>query len=148
MIQGEKGARAPVSLFLEAVMKRLSWAAILIAGLSIGTRAETLALSFFQSSTDNLFQTSFPEKDQISSLSFAFEKSFSALSFFTHGTYSYLYSNTSMTAYAQEAGLDYVRALSEKTALYLAVKAAGAIYRQGSDAFKLLPPGLPAARPR
>ena len=145
MIQGEKGARAPFSIFLEAVMKRLSWAAVLIAGLSIGARAETLTLGFFQSSTDNLFQTSFPEKDQISSLSFAFEKSFSALSFFTQGTYSYLYTNTSMTAYAQEAGLDYVRALSEKTALYLAVKAAGTIYRQAYDDFNFLTLGLAAA---
>src|SRR4030043_1077870 len=137
MIEGEKGARAPFSIFLEALMKRLSWAAVLIAGLSIGARAETLTLGFFQSSTDNLFQTSFPEKDQISSLSFAFEKSFSALSFFTQGTYSYLYTNTSMTAYAQEAGLDYVRALSEKTALYLAVKAAGRPHRRGADQLHL-----------
>jgi len=145
MIQGEKGAWAPFSIFLEAVMKRVSWAAVFIVGLSFGARAETLTLGFFQSSTDNLFQTSFPEKDQISSLSFAFEKSFSALSFFTQGTYSYLYTNTSLSAYAQEAGLDTVRALSEKTALYLAVKAAGTVYREAYDDFNFITLGLAAA---
>jgi len=126
-------------------MKRWTWIAIMIAGLSIGTRADNLTLGFFQSSIDNLFQTSLPEKDHLSNLSFSFEKSFSPLSFFSQGTYSYLYRNASVSTYAQEAGLDYVRALSEKTALYLAIKAAGTIYREAFNNFNFFSLGLAAA---
>ena len=126
-------------------MKRLGWAAVLIAGLSFSASAETLTLGFFQSSTNNLFQTSLPEKDYLSNLAFAFEKSFAPLSFFSRGNYSYLSKNTGVSAYAQEAGLDYVRALSEKTALYLAVKAEGTIYREAYKDFNFLSFGLAAA---
>ena len=126
-------------------MKRLGWAAVLIAGLSFSASAETLTLGFFQSSTNNLFQTSLPEKDYLSNLAFAFEKSFAPLSFFSRGNYSYLSKNTGVSAYAQEAGLDYVRALSEKTALYLAVKAEGTIYRETYKDFNFLSFGLAAA---
>src|SRR4030042_6251942 len=144
MIQMEKGARAPFSILTETAMKKWTWVALMIAGLSVGARADNLTLGFFQSSTDNLFQTSLPETDYLSHLSFSFEKRFSPLSFFSQGTYSYLYRNTSVSTYAQEAGLDYVRALSEKTALYLAVKAAGTIYRQAYDDFNFLHTGLSA----
>jgi len=126
-------------------MKKWTWAALLIAGLSISTRADNLTLGFFQSSTDNLFQTSLPETDYLSHLSFSFEKRFSPLSFFSQGTYSYLYRNTGVSTYSQEAGLDYVRALSEKTALYLAAKAAGTIYREAYNNFNFFSLGLAAA---
>jgi len=126
-------------------MKRLSLAILLAAGLGIGASGETLTLGFFQSSTDNLFQTRLPEKDHLSNLAFAFEKRFAPLSFFTRGNYSYLYRNTSVSAYAQEAGLDYVHALSEKTALYLAVKAEGTIYRETYKDFNFFSFGMAAA---
>jgi hypothetical protein len=126
-------------------MNKWSMAAILIAGLSLGAGAQTLTLALFQSSTDNLFQTSLPEKDQLSNMSFAFDQSFSPFSFFTRGNYSYLYNNTSLSDYAQEAGLDYVRAISEKTALYLAAKAEGTIYRETYADFNFLSLGLAAA---
>lgn len=145
MIQMEKGARAPFSILTETAMKNWTWVALMIAGLSVGARADNLTLGFFQSSTDNLFQTSLPETDHLSHLSFSFEKRFSPLSFFSQGTYSYLYRNTSVSTYAQEAGLDYVRALSEKTALYLAAKAAGTIYREPYNNFNFLSLGLAAA---
>jgi hypothetical protein len=126
-------------------MKTWRWAALLFAGLCIGAGAETLTLGFFQSSTDNLFQTSYPEKDQLSNLSFAFEKSFSPLSFYTNGTYSYFYENSSVSNYEQEIGLDTIHAFNEKTALYLAVKAAGTLYRETYKDFNFLTLGLSAA---
>lgn len=119
-------------------MKKMIWAAGLIAGLSLGAGADNLRFGFFQSSTDNLFQTSLPETDYLSHLSFSFEKRFSPITFFTEGTYSYLYKNTSVSTYAQEAGLDYVYAISEKTALYLAAKAAGTVYREAYNDFNFL----------
>ncbi len=145
MIKGEKGARPPFSLFLKVKMKKWTLAALLIAVLSVGAGADTLTLGFFQSSTDNLFQTRFPEKDQLSNLSFSFDKGLSPLSFFTQGTYSYLYRNSSMSTYAQEVGLDTIRSLSQKTALYAALKAAGTIYRDVYEDYNFLSLGLAAA---
>ena len=141
---GERGS-SPFLHFHETVMTRFIVTAVLVAGLAGGARTESLTLGFFQSGTNNLFQTSLPEKDYLSHLSFAFEKSFSPLSFFTQGTYSYLYRNTSVSNYEQEAGLDIVRPLGEKTALYLAAKAGGAIYRETYVDFNFLTLGLSAA---
>jgi hypothetical protein len=50
-----------------------------------------------------------------------------------------------VSAYGQEAGLDYVRALNEKTALYLAAKAEGTIYRETYKDFNFLSLGLAGA---
>ncbi|MDH7513213.1 MAG: hypothetical protein QHH14_09735 [Clostridiales bacterium] len=118
-----------------------------VAALIFGTlaRADSLNLSLFQSSTDNLFQTAFAEKDQISSLSFSFEKSFQPFSFFSEGSYSYLYENTNVSYYAQDVGLDYVHSLNEKTALYLALKAVGTLYRADFADFNFFSVGAAAA---
>ena len=53
-------------------MKKLGLIAFLMICLYAPTRADQLTLSFFQGSTDNLFQTAYPERDQVSSLSFSF----------------------------------------------------------------------------
>ncbi len=119
-------------------MKKLTLAVILIMSLAALAAAENLTLSFFQTSTDNLFQTSFPEKDQVSSLSFSFDKSFAPFSFFTEGGYSYLYQNTNVSYYAQDLGLDYVHAFGEKTAFYASAKVGGALYRADYSDFNYL----------
>ncbi len=119
-------------------MKKLTLTVILIASLAAVAAAENLTLSLFQTSTDNLFQTSFPEKDQVSSLSFSFDKSFAPFSFFTEGGYSYLYQNSSVSYYAQDLGCDYLHAFSEKTAFYASVKAGGALYRADYSDFNYL----------
>lgn len=110
-------------------MKKTILAATLLLFLGRLTWSDSLNLSFFQSSTDNLFQTRFAEKDQISSLSFSLEKGFQSVSIFSEGSYSYLYKNTNTSYYSQDVGLDYVHPLDEKTAFYFAIKGAGALYR-------------------
>ncbi len=101
-------------------------------------RADSLNLALFQSHTDNLFQTYFAEKDQISSLSFALEKELKPFSLFSEGSYSYLYQNTNVSYYTQDIGIDYVHPLSRESALYLAIKAGGAIYRADYADFNFL----------
>ncbi len=119
-------------------VKKLTLTVIMIVSLGALAATENLTLSFFQTSTDNLFQTSFPEKDQVSSLSFSFDKSFSPFSFFTEGGYSYLYQNTNVSYYAQDLGLDYIHAFSEKTAFYASAKVGGAFYRADYSDFNYL----------
>src|SRR4030067_2265147 len=51
-------------------------------------------------------------------------------SFFREGAYAYLAENSRISFYTQEAGLDYLQAAGDKTALYASVKAGGAIYRE------------------
>ncbi len=119
-------------------MKKLTVTVILIASLAVASAAENLTLSLFQTSTDNLFQTSFPEKDQVSSLSFSFDKSFAPFSFFTEGGYSYLYQNSSVSYYAQDLGLDYLHTFSAKTAFYASAKVGGALYRADYSDFNYL----------
>jgi hypothetical protein len=126
-------------------MKKLTLTVILIMGLAAAAAAENLTLSLFQTSTDNLFQTSFPEKDQVSSLSFSFDKSFAPFSFFTEGGYSYLYQNSSVSYYAQDLGLDYLHAFSEKTAFYASAKVGGALYRSDYSDFNYLNFGVISA---
>jgi len=110
-------------------MRRMTAILALLLAAPVSALAENLTLSVYQNSTNNLFQTSFPEKDRITSLAFSFSKSFRPLSFFTEGGYSHLYENPSVSYYAQDAGLDYVRALGGKTALYLAIKGGPTLYR-------------------
>jgi hypothetical protein len=112
--------------------KILSAAAVAAAALlaaALPGRADDLTLSLFQNSTNNLFQSSYPEKDQITSLAFSYAKGFEPFSLFTDGGYSYLYENSSISYYTQQLGLDYVLAVSSKTALYFAAKGAGTLYR-------------------
>jgi hypothetical protein len=110
-------------------MKNLILIVIMTAALSALTKADQLTLGFSQGSTDNLFQTAYPEKDQVSSLSFSFVKDFRQVSFFTDGAYSYLYQNPYISTYSQDLGLDTVHTMNEKTALYAAVRAGGVLYR-------------------
>ncbi len=103
---------------------------LVAAAISAGpAAAENFTLSINHNSTNNIFQTTYPEKDRITSLAFSFSKDISPLSFFTEGGYSYLHENSLISSYAQDAGLDLVQTLGTKTALYLAVKAGGTIYR-------------------
>ncbi len=110
-------------------MRRTTTILALLLVAPVFARAENLTLSIYQNSTNNLFQTSYPEKDRITSLAFSFSKSFRPLSFFTEGGYSHLYENTFVSFYAQDVGLDFVQALGGKTALYLAIKGGPTLYR-------------------
>lgn len=116
-------------------MKKLILIIIVTAVLSGPSQAEQLTLGLFQGSTDNLFQTAYPERDQVSQLSFSLAKDLRPVSFFTQGAYSYLYQNPHISTFSQDLGLDFVHALNEKTALYAAVKAGGALYRSDYQDF-------------
>jgi hypothetical protein len=102
---------------------------ILSLSVAAAGSAQSLSLALFQHSTDNLFQTRYGEKDQVSNVSFSLDQPLRPFSFFTEGGYSYLAENTRISFYTQELGVDYLWAASEKTALYASVKAGGAIYR-------------------
>jgi hypothetical protein len=111
-------------------MKRTAWILALLLGAAAAGWGENLTLSIYQSSTNNLFQTAYPVKDGITSLGFSFSKGFKPFSFFTEGGYSHLRENPLISYYAQDAGLDYVHSLGSKTALYIAVKGGGTVYRE------------------
>lgn len=116
-------------------MKRLILIIIAAAILSGSSPAEQLTLGLFQGSTDNLFQTAYPERDLVSQLSFSLTKELRPVSFFTEGAYSHLYQNPQISFFRQDVGLDFVHALNEKTALYAAIKAGGALYRSDYQDF-------------
>ncbi len=145
MIERRKGRQPLSPFFPEKTMRKITLAGVMLLLLGPLAKADSMNLSFFQSSTDNLFQTSFAEKDQISSLSFSFEKSVPPFSFFSEGSYSYLHENTGVSYYVQNLGLDYVYPLNEKTALYLALKAAGTLYRADYSDFNFFSLGAMAA---
>jgi hypothetical protein len=123
-------------------MKKLTMIAVLIAAWQVPAKADRLTLGFFQGSTDNLFQTAYPERDQVSSLSFSFSKDFRPVSFFADGAYSHLYKNPQINYYSQDLGLDIVHPLSEKTALYAAVRAGGTLYRPDYQDFNYISLGF------
>jgi hypothetical protein len=126
-------------------MKRLALMIILTAALSASAKGDQLTLGLFQSSTDNLFQIAYPEKDQVSQLTFSLAKDFQPVSFFTEGAYSHLYQNPTISYYGQDLGLDFVHPLSEKTGFYAAVKGGGALYRADYQDFNHLSLGFLAA---
>jgi hypothetical protein len=91
--------------------------------------ADSFSLSLSQNMTSNLFQNRFAEKDQLSDMSFYLDKNFSMLSVFVEGRYSYLYENSNLAYYTQDAGLDYIYAINEKSALYFSLAGRGTFYR-------------------
>jgi len=94
-----------------------------------GLQADSFSLTFFQNSTDNLFQNVYAQNDMVSNLSFSLDKSFSGISLYTQGNLFYLYENPQLTYYAQDLGFDYVHPTSEKTAWYFALTGRSAFYR-------------------
>ena len=126
-------------------MYKMTRIVVVILSLAAAGRANNLTLSFSQNATDNLFQTRFSEKDQLSSLAFSYDKSFQPFSFFTQGKYSYLFRNSEVSYYAQEVGLDYLHAFNEKTAFYASAKLGGAFYRSAFSDFNYLDAGVVAA---
>jgi len=111
--------------------------ALALLGSSI-LLADSLTLSFTQNMTDNLFQNRFSENDQLSSLSFYVDKNLSQWSLYAEGSYSYLYQNPSLTYYIQDAGIDYLYPLNEKSAIYFSLAGRGALYRSDYSDFNYL----------
>jgi hypothetical protein len=143
----EKGARAPFSCHFrkQAAPTRTLATVVLFMVAATAARADNLTLSVYQNATDNLFQTAYPVKDQITSFGFSFSKGLGAASFFTEGGYAHLYENALVSYYAQDAGFDLVRSLGAKSALYLAVKGGGVLYRTDFSDLNHLSAGAVAA---
>lgn len=110
-------------------MKKTKVLLFLIVICYSGLQADSLTLSFYQNSTDNLFQNVYAQNDMVSSFSFSLNKDFSGISLFTQGNLFYLYENPQLTYYAQDLGIDYVHPTSEKTAWYFALTGRSAFYR-------------------
>ena len=119
-------------------MKKLRFIVLIIL-LSYGTlNADSFSLSLSQNMTSNLFQNRYAEKDQLSDLSFYFDKNFGMLSFFAEGKYSYLFENSNLAYYIQDAGIDYIVPLNEKSAFYFSLAGRGTFYRSDYADFNYL----------
>jgi hypothetical protein len=112
-------------------MNRIITAAVLFLAAFSLAGADTLTLGLYQNATNNLFQTSLGEKDQVTSLAYSYAKGLQPFSLFAEGSYAHLYENSNVSFASQELGLDYVLTLGSRTAFYLAAKGAGTLY--GSD---------------
>ena len=100
--------------------------------------ADTLSLSFFQNTTDNLFQNRYSEADQLSSLNYYLDKDLSRISIFTEGNYSYLFQNPNLAYYVHDLGLNYLHPVDEKSAFYLSLAGRGAFYRSDYSDYNYL----------
>ena len=109
-------------------MKKCTIFALVLAALYGTLHADSFSLSFSQNMASNLFQNRFAEKDQLSDLSFYLDKSFSMLSLFVEGKYSYLFENSNLAYYIQDAGMDYIVPVSEKSAFYFSLAGRGTFY--------------------
>ncbi len=107
-------------------------AAVLLVPLLFLSRplpADQFSLSFFQSSTNNLFQMNLAEADEVSSFNLAWDKSVGSFSFFAEGGYSYLRRNSGLGSGALSAGADYLYAVNDKTAVYFSFEGGGTMFR-------------------
>jgi hypothetical protein len=116
-------------------MKKLTAAIALFLLGSSFLPADTFTLSFNQNVTDNLFQNRLSEKDQLSALSFYADKNLSRLSLYAEGSYSYLFQNPNLATYIQDAGIDYLYPLNDKSAFYFSLAGRGAFYRSDYSDF-------------
>lgn len=119
-------------------MKKLSLYALLMVLLSMPLLADTIALSFLQNATDNVFQNTYGGADQLSNLNFYINKNLGQFSLYTEGNYSYLHENSHLAYYTQDLGLDYLYPVNEKSALYFSTAGRGAFYRSEYSDFNYL----------
>jgi len=106
--------------------------------LSSALLADSFSLSFSQNMTNNLFQNRYAEKDHLSTISFYLDKTLNKFSLYAEGSYSYLFENPNLTFYVQDAGIDYLYPLNEKSAFYFSLAGHGAFYRSDYSDFNYL----------
>jgi hypothetical protein len=116
-------------------MKKLILVIMVAIWICPTLQADSFSLSFAQNMTDNLFQNRYAEGDQLSILNFYIDKNFSRLSLFAEGTYSYLFANTNLAYYFQDAGLDYIHPVDEKSAFYFSIAGRAMFYRKDYSDF-------------
>jgi hypothetical protein len=122
----------------EMEMKKYFTYIILILILTPTLFADSFSLSFSQNMTDNLFQNRYAEKDQLSTISYYLDKTLNKFSLYAEGSYSYLFENPTLTYYLQDAGMDYIYPLNEKSAFYFSLGVRGAFYRSDYSDFNYL----------
>ena len=110
-------------------MRKYGFLILILLTVQTTLLADSFSLSFSQNMTNNLFQNRFAERDQLSNLSFYMDKNFSRLSLFAEGKYSYLFENSNLAYYIQDAGLDYIFPVDEKSAFYFSAAGRGMFYR-------------------
>jgi hypothetical protein len=135
----ERGKRLSLfPLLLEIKMKRLNIFILSVLILGSTLTADSFSLSFTQNMTDNLFQNSLAEKDQLSTFGFYMDKNFSKFSLFAESSYSHLYENPDLTSFTPDIGVDYISPLNEKSAFYFSLTGRGAFYRSDYSDFNYL----------
>ncbi|MCJ7681664.1 MAG: hypothetical protein MUP70_13120, partial [Candidatus Aminicenantes bacterium] len=95
-------------------------------------------LSLSQGWTDNLFQTSNPVADYITSPGFYLDKDFGRFSLFAEGGFHFLSKNPALSNITQDLGLDFIQPTGEKSAFYFSLNGRGALYRDDYTDFNSL----------
>jgi len=116
-------------------MRKYTLITLVIVFLSAHLMADTFSLSLYQNRTDNLFQNIYGESDYLSNLNIYVDKTFSQLSIFTQGNYSYLFENPSLSYYVHDLGLDYLLPLNDKSAFYFSITGKKTFYRSDFSDF-------------
>lgn len=103
-------------------MKKFPLAAALAVALAVPAASDTLTFSLAQSYAGNLFQTQASGSDKLTTAGLSWEKSLSSFSLFAAVEYTRLWENSGLSDVDLSLGLDYVKSLGEKTALYFALE--------------------------
>ncbi len=119
-------------------LRKLFFFILIVLALYGPLQADSFSLSLSQNMTNNLFQNRFAEKDHLSDLSFYLDKSLSMLTLFVEGKYSYLFENSNLAYYIQDAGIDTIVPLNDKSAFYFSLAGRGTFYRSDYADFNYL----------
>ncbi len=108
---------------------------ILFLAAAVTAAGGTFSLSLNQHSARNLFQTSIPVSDQISSFSLFWSEDSAGLSFLSEAQYSFFHQNTALSFGSLSLGFDYLKPSGEKSAFYFAAGGSGTLFRSEYSAF-------------
>lgn len=128
--RGGKGSSDPFPLIF-----RLILFAAAIPAASSSSYADTLTLSFSHNATDNLFQTRYAEKDAVTTAGVMWEKTLSEFSLLAGAEVFVLRENAEMNLASLSGGVDYLKTLGEKTALYFSLLGDSAFFRSDYSDF-------------
>ncbi len=111
---------------------------ILLLASAVMAGADTFSLSINQHEAKNVFQTSTPVSDRISSFGLFYGKDSGGLSLMSEAHYSLFHQNTALSFGDVSFGFDYIKPASTKSAFYLAARGSGNLYRESYRAFSSL----------
>jgi hypothetical protein len=111
---------------------------ILFLSASVAAGAQSFTLSYNHHTTENLFQTSAPVSDQISSFSLFVGRDSAGLSLLAQADIAYFHRNPELSFGSLNAGLDILKPSGEKSAFYFAAGMSGSLFRSDYSAFSSL----------